>query len=132
MLRRAVLISGAAVVLSAAAALAFAPRNSRVGGAWTGFVSWSGRAFTPAPAVRGALGVPDDIVLENGAGTPGTFCPTTKDRLEGSTRVQSHAPAVTPLDSTGLMLQGKSEIPQSLAPAICNVPAAVTPVPRVP
>ncbi len=126
MLWRAVGITGMAVALSAAGALAFAPGLSRVSRAWTHGIVWSARGFTPVPSPHDSAAMSRDPSLDNEGGVPGTFCPTRPHdpNMSVGTAPDQHMSTEPALgSSTTTSSAGKSDL---LAPAMCNAAAPET------
>lgn len=130
MLRRTLVITAAAVAISAAAAFAFVPRLSRTGHGWSIGGLWTGRGYTPDPQTRNPLTASGEVQLENGNGTPGTYCPIPP-RSTAASPATRPAPADSAFETGASSAgQSKADLLQPPPAANCAPPAASTPAPR--
>jgi hypothetical protein len=127
MLRRAVLISSLLGVVSAAAALAFAPELTRVGRAMTSLAPWRALGFTPVPGSGNTAHAAGLNPLSPADTAQGKYCPFP---TAGGAKTE-HADSVLPAgdaDFTALSLDGQSRAPSGQTEAICTGTTA----PRIP
>jgi hypothetical protein len=131
MFRRAFVISTVLGVISAAAALAFAPELTRVGRAVSSHTPWRGRGFTPAPtSIDGAHRVASSLLNPVPDSLQGKFCryPAT-GAAKAEPSIDSLSSLVADSESSALLsVEGQSRNPKLQSEAICT---GVAP-PRVP
>jgi hypothetical protein len=128
MLRRAVAITGIAVVLSAACAFAISPRGSRMGRNLGRGLLWIDRGFTPVPSSdRSHPG--DSATYQAEGGVPGTFCPIPDrtsskpiDTIDARSLSEPHQSS-----SSSEQIDGKNDLLLPTRDAKCTVPVTATP-----
>lgn len=131
MLRRALVVTAIAVALSAAGALAFVPRFSRVSHAWSLGGLWSGHGFTPVPQSPDSRGVADDLLLQNEGGVPGTYCPIPPRNSTPAASPDQRSSSQTQLTSgASTAPDAKTDLLSTPPAANCTVPPTSTPAPR--
>jgi hypothetical protein len=129
MLRRAIPITLAADVLSAACAFAFSPRLSRLGRTWG--LGALERGHTPVPR-NDQTRQGDSLLFQTQGGAPGTYCPIPQRNGEASqTASDQRAPSGSSLLLAQDSLPGDAKNDLLAPPAArCVIPSAATPVAR--
>jgi hypothetical protein len=128
MLRRAFLISSIMGVVSAAAALAFAPDLSRVGRVVSSLASWRTPGFTRAPSPDPLHRIVPSLTGQAPDSLQGKFCRFPVAAESGYGHESDSTVLATQPDASGLALEGQSQIEKPISAAICTG----TTVPRAP
>ena len=120
MIRRALLVTAVAVVLSAAGALAFAPDIARATHHWS-LGGWPKSGFTPVPrGIDPAAVTRDPSAMSAEGGVPGTYCPIRRDSAGNYAKSGSRGELDLELSKSR---STQTTLDSGAAPAMCPVPS---------